>query len=98
MPSTKVATLEVKYSFRDGLHVFSSTDLTGLLVAHTDPEVAFNDVARAIETLLELNEGVKAKVEPAASFEEFRRAVRMPDVPHPAVIEYRSRTYVVKAI
>ncbi|MEX2649873.1 MAG: hypothetical protein WD673_12760 [Alphaproteobacteria bacterium] len=93
---TKIATIEVTYELRDGLHVFYSTDLPGLLVANRDPKTAYNDVSSAIELLLKLDDGITVTVAPAASFEEFRRQLKAPRIAESGMLETQSRTFVLQ--
>lgn len=61
----------VNFKFAEEWHVFSSDQLPGLYVASRNAEVAFKDVAAAIEKLVFLNEGVKIKAVPELSFKDF---------------------------
>lgn len=61
----------VNFKFAEDWHVFSSDELPGLYVASRNAEVAFKDVATAIEKLVFLNEGVKIKAAPELSFKDF---------------------------
>lgn len=65
------ALVQVEYKNADDWHVFSSRDLPGLYVASHDPEAAYNDVANAIEKLLQLNEGVQCRAVPQLPFTQF---------------------------
>ena len=58
-------------------HVFTSEQITGLFVVSKDPETAYNDVATSIALLLRLNEGVKCRVRPELTFNEFLNAARL---------------------
>lgn len=98
MPNQKIANLSVEYKNVDGWHVFSSDELPGLYVASQDAETAYNDVAVAIEKLIELNIGVSCKaiaLQPVSdflrSYEDDHQAVEMSDIP-PALY---SRSYAV---
>ena len=61
----------VNYKNVDGWHVFMSDDMPGLYVAHQDAKTAYDDLCPAIQTLLELDEGVTCRVQPELSFKEF---------------------------
>lgn len=61
----------VRHERRDDWHVFSSDELPGLLVASQNPELAFNDVAPAIQQLLLLDRKIKCSVESEMTFREF---------------------------
>lgn len=61
----------VNYKFAEDWHVFASDDLPGLYVASKHSEIAFRDVATAIEKLVFLDEGVTCKATPEMSFKEF---------------------------
>ena len=67
----QITSIMIEYKHVEGWHVFSSAELPGLYVASMDAREAFNDVATAIAKLLELNDGIKCKVEPELSFEDF---------------------------
>lgn len=66
----------VKYKYADGWHVFASDDLPGLYVASEDGERAFNDIPRAIEMLLKLDEGISCKATPEMTFKQFLAALK----------------------
>ena len=51
--------------------MFKSPDLPGLYVASPDLAVAYEDVARSIEALLELDEGIRCTVVPELPLEQF---------------------------
>lgn len=70
-PKTSIC---VNYKNTEGMHVFMSDDLPGLYIASQDAHVAYNDISLAIETLLELNQGIQVKAEPELTFAEFIRA------------------------
>lgn len=50
-----MAKIKVDYKFRDGVHCFSSKQMPGLLVMHTDLGRAIADIPRVIEKLTVLN-------------------------------------------
>ena len=79
MPIEKTMYLCVEYKHVDGWHVFSSKEVEGLYVASADPEHAYNDVARSIQMLLELNEGLKCEVVQELTFSKFLRDVKQAD-------------------
>ena len=60
-------TIEVAYQCRDGWHVFTSEDISGLYIASPDLEMALNDVPLAIEGLFELDLGIKCRAKMAMS-------------------------------
>jgi len=66
-----LTTIRVDYSHRDGFHIYSSVDVSGLYVASRDANRAFPDVADAIALLLRLNEGISIMAEPAAHYRRF---------------------------
>ena len=66
--ATRVA---VDYRVDCGWHIFTSEDVPELLVAHTDPLVAFNDVAVVLEGLMRLNAGIDCKFAPEQPAEQF---------------------------
>lgn len=66
--------IKVKYKNVDGYHVFTSgSHLTkGLCAGSTDPQSAFNEVAKQIEYLLKKNHKIDCVCEPVTSFAEFK--------------------------
>lgn len=72
-----------KYKSVEGWHVFHSDDLPGLYVASKDPARAYEDVACAIETLIELDEGIKVEAKPEMSLADFLESVKgqLPEQP-----------------
>ncbi|HUP90955.1 MAG TPA: hypothetical protein VM074_01810 [Solimonas sp.] len=72
-----VTSVHVAYKQVDGWHVFSSEKMPGLYVASKNAAKAFNDVAKAIEMLVELNANAKCKAVPEMTFSEFLRKRRV---------------------
>ena len=68
MPKTTILTT---YKNAEGWHVFMSDDLPGLYVASRDLSVAYDDVARSIQLLLKLDEGLDCTVSPELPLQEF---------------------------
>lgn len=68
-----LGTVKVEYAFRDGYHIFTSPELSGLYVANKDPEGAFRDVSPAIALLVRLNAGIECDVTLTPSLAEFLR-------------------------
>jgi len=68
---TAITSICVRYKAQDGWHVFYSEDLPGLYVANPSVEVAYTDVAPAIQALMELDLGVPCRVEPESTLAEF---------------------------
>jgi hypothetical protein len=92
----KSTSVGVKYkSTIDGWHVFSSEELPGLYVASQDAELAYNDVATAIEKLLWLDEGVKFQIRPEVPFVQFLAMLRR--AAHPAQRFLTEQRYTVLA-
>ena len=54
------------------LHIFTSPDLRGLHVGHSDLEQAFALIPEAVSGLVELETGINATYEPEVPFEHFR--------------------------
>jgi hypothetical protein len=54
------------------LHIFTSPELRGLHVGHSDLEQAFALIPEAVSGLVELETGIDAVYEPEAPFEQFR--------------------------
>jgi hypothetical protein len=65
-----------KYKSVEGWHVFDSDDLPGLYVASKDPVAAYEDVAPAIEALLELDEGIKVEAKPEMTLADFLESLK----------------------
>jgi hypothetical protein len=57
------------------LHIFTSPDLRGLHVGHSDLEQAFALIPEAVSGLVELESGIDAIYEPEAPFEQFKLKV-----------------------
>lgn len=74
--SNAVTSIKVKYKAAEGWHVFTSHEVPGFLVAHTDISTAYNDISKAIELLMKLNEDVDCVVEPELSVHEFLHVVK----------------------
>ncbi len=89
------AAIRVNYRFIDGYHVYTSEDVYGLYVANRDPLAAYEAVAPSLEKLIELNEGISCRVEPALTFSELVRAARHPEAPLPH--EITSRSFLARA-
>ena len=71
------AEVVVKRKVRDGWFVYTCADLPGLYVAHTDDQVAYNDLPEAIRLLVKLDEGIDCKVSHAVPYIEFVRQARL---------------------
>jgi hypothetical protein len=69
--SEVISTINVRYKFLDGYHVFTSRDVRGLYVASRDPEKAFNSVGPILSELLQYRMSAPVVVEPAVDLEEF---------------------------
>ena len=89
MTTGTLATICVNYRNIEGYHVFTSDDVYGLYVASKDPLKAFKSVAPSLQKLVKLNYKIDITVEPADSFQEFRRSILSEPVavPHPAILE-----------
>lgn len=64
----------VRYQNLDGYHLFTSKDVKGLTVGSSDCRKAFEDVANAIQVLMQANHNIKCTAEPVMSFAEFLHA------------------------
>jgi hypothetical protein len=95
MPMPQTTAIRVTYRLIDGLHVYTSDDVYGLYVAHSDPQRAFEMVAASLRRLIRLNENVECTVEPAMTYAELMRQVHHPD--QPAVPETTSRSFLARA-
>lgn len=73
--------ISVNYRFIEGYHIYTSTDVYGLYVAHRDAKVAYEAVGPSLEKLILLNEGMACRVEPMQTFSEMLRARRHPGDP-----------------
>lgn len=88
------ATILVDYQVIDGWHVFTSTQVKGLYVAHPDQRMAYDAIGPTIEKLLAENERVLATVSPALTFDAFLERVRqrvempkiLPGIPQPFMV------------
>jgi hypothetical protein len=94
----QITSLMIEYKHVEGWHVFTSKDLPGLYVASMDARSAFEDIPTAIQKLLELNDGIKCKVEQELSFEEFlrrttKKAPRAAERPPAALQNHRYAVY-----
>jgi hypothetical protein len=87
--------IQVKYRFIDGHHVWTSDDVFGLYVANRDPRKAYEAVARSLEKLIQLNEGIACRVEPALTYSELIRAAQHPG--EPLTPEITSRSFLAHA-
>lgn len=94
-----LTTIRVDYSHRDGFHIYSSVDVSGLYAASRDADRAFADVADAIALLLRLNEGISIVAEPAAHYRKFIEIAKTGEaVSHPQhTPTSASRRYVLHA-
>ncbi len=90
------AALRVAYRFIDGYHVYTSDDVYGLYVANRDAGKAYDAIAPSLEKLIQLNDGITCRVEPALTYSELVRSVRHPD--QPLITEITSRSFVARAI
>jgi len=88
------AAIRVAHRFIDGYHVYTSDDVYGLYVASQDAREAYDAVAPSLQRLIELNEGITCRVEPALTYSELVRSVRHPD--QPLIPEITSRSFVAR--
>jgi hypothetical protein len=93
--ASQAATIRVVYRFIDGYHVYTSDDVHGLYVAHQDARQAYEAVAPSLEKLIQLNDGIVCRVEPALTYSELVRSARHPD--QPLIAEVTSRSFVAHA-
>lgn len=90
--------IQVKYRHMlDGWHVFTSDELPGLYVASKDAELAYHDVATAIEKLLLLDEGIKCKTRLEVPFGQFLGMLRQAQKPHRAFVTDQRYTVFAEA-
>lgn len=47
--------VQIHYEFRNGYHVFTSQDISGLLIASKDAKKAFNQILPSVESLIKHN-------------------------------------------
>jgi hypothetical protein len=87
--------IQVKYRLIDGCHVYTSDDVYGLYVANRDPQKAYEAVARSLEKLIQLNEGIACHVEPTLTYSELVRSAQHPD--EPLIPEISSRSFLARA-
>lgn len=64
-------TVAVDYREEGGWHIFTSEDVPELIVAHTDPLLAYNDVAVVLGGLFRLNKGIECTFSPEITADEF---------------------------
>lgn len=71
MADTEIMTFAVMFERREngGLRVWSD-DVPGLFLSGADAHAVLSDVVQALETLLEHNLGIKAKVAPVRGLKE----------------------------
>lgn len=91
----EAAAITVNYRFIEGYHIYTSTDVYGLYVAHMDARTAYEAVGPSLEKLIELNEGILCRVEPTMTFSEMLRARRHPG--EPIVREGAPRSFLARA-
>ncbi len=101
MPIDRAVTIRVDYTYRDGYHVFSSSQLQGMYVVSRDAEAAYADVADVIRTLLKENHKIDCAVESAVPFDEFIKEQEAEEaepleIPHPAIL--RSQEFVLREL
>jgi hypothetical protein len=65
------AMVRIFYRHAGRVHVFTSPDMRGLHVGHSDLRQAFALIPQAVSGLVELETGVEAVYEAEVSFEEF---------------------------
>ncbi len=63
--------ISVAYKNVDGLHVFTSPDVTGFYVASMNPREAFEEVGEGLALLLHLNEGIDVDIQSSMDVEVF---------------------------
>ena len=68
MPKTSI---KVQYKQRDDWHVFFSDELPGFYCAHKNARKAVRNIVPSLEQLIELDGGVKVKVEIEPSVYDF---------------------------
>lgn len=66
----------ISYRNESGWHVFVSDDLPGLYVASQDLSTAYEDVARSIQELFWLDEGIECHVAPELPLSDFLATVK----------------------
>lgn len=69
-------TIYVDYRIVSGWHVFTSEQVRGLYVAHSDQRTAYEAICPTIEKLLAENEHIDVKVRPAFAFDAFLDRLR----------------------
>lgn len=72
MPLDNASTeVTVRYRSRDGWHLFTSDQISGLVVAGPDLKAAFDDVPKAISMIMKLDHGFDCVVQPKVDYAEF---------------------------
>lgn len=69
-------TIYVDYRIVGGWHVFTSEQVRGLYIAHSDQQTAYEAICPTIEKLLAENEHIDVKVRPAVAFDAFLDRLR----------------------
>ncbi len=69
-------TIYVDYRIVGDWHVFTSDQVRGLYVAHSDRRTAYEAICPTIEKLLSENEHIDVKVRPAIAFDAFLDRLR----------------------
>lgn len=67
------------YSLQNGLHVFTSAELPGMVHANKNLQQAFNSLSDAVSTLVSIKFGVPEQYQTCISFNEFNDAINSPD-------------------
>lgn len=69
----KVWIAKVDYINKNGLHIFTSEAIPGLLIASRDAEKAFNLIAPSVEALVALQHEVEFKANLCLDYKDFAR-------------------------
>jgi hypothetical protein len=78
---SSAAPLEVHalYSVQNGLHVFTSTELPGMVHANLDLQKAFESLSDTVGKMVSIKYGVSEHYRTCVSFDDFKRAVDAPE-------------------
>ena len=69
----KVWVARIKHEFVDGCHIFTSDDVSGLLIASRDAMKAVRQLEPTIRALIQLNHKMNCTVEVGQEFKEFEK-------------------------
>jgi len=75
MSETATFAIRTQYRTIGDYHIFTSSDVKGLYVAHRDPKKAYENVAIVMKALVEHKTGAECVIEAVAPYSEFLRHI-----------------------